>query len=116
MGNKASSLSSIEFTQKTNETLDKLYVAFLQLAKENDAGFIQVQRTPSSLVVTVKKIGSYTITSNSGVFSMQSPQSGLYNYSWDSANGFWKSQTQEHILEELLVREFCAHSKGLLNL
>ena len=80
-----------EFTQRTTETLEKLYVAFLQLAKENDPGYMQVQRTPTSLVVTVKKIGSYNIISNSGVFSMQSPQSGLYNYSWDSSNGFWKS-------------------------
>ena len=49
-----------EFTQRTTETLDKLYVAFLQLAKENDPGYMQVQRTPTSLIVTVKKLAAIT--------------------------------------------------------
>ena len=47
---------------------------------------------------------------------MQSPTSGLYNYYWDENNKFWKSKVQEHIVDDLLVREFIMHSKGLLQL
>ena len=70
------------------------------------------------LIITVKKVGDYTFNSDAGsqTFSLQSPQSGIHNYKYDTANSFWKSETQVHILEDILVREFISHSKGLLDL
>ena len=93
--------------------------AFDELVKENDKGAIKVTRNnDTNLVISVKGIGDYSFNSDtaSQTFSLQSPQSGIHNYAYDTANGFWKSSVQVHILEELLVREFISHSKGLLNL
>ena len=72
----------------------------------------------TNLVITVKGIGDYTFSSDtaSQTFSLQSPESGIHNYEYDTVNGFWKSKVQVHILEEILVREFLGHSKGLLEL
>ena len=66
----------------------------------------------------MKQVGDYTFTSDPGVqtLSLKSPESGLHIYTYDEANGFWKSSVQVHIMDELLVREFVAHSKGLLTL
>ena len=89
------------------------------MVKENDPGRVTVERQKDGLlVIKVKQIGEYTFTADdaSQLLMLQSPVSGMYHYNYDQANEFWKSQTQVHILEELLVREFCHHSKGMLNL
>ena len=93
-------------------------IAFKELVTENDPGRMKVTRSDYKLVISVKRIGDYTFMSDapSQTFSLQSPESGIYNYKYDTENGFWKSTTQVHILEEILVREFIGHSKGMLNL
>ena len=70
------------------------------------------------LKVAVKKIGDYVFRVDKGVqtISLTSPESGTHIYQYDISNGFWKSSVQVHILEELIVREFCGHSQGLLDL
>lgn len=107
------------YQTQVSSTLEKLETAFKELVLENDKGWVEIKSCDdTSLVVSIKSIGDYTFTSDSGsqTFSLQSPQSGIHNYRFDTANGFWKSMQQEHILEELLVREFIMHSKGMLNL
>ena len=47
-------------------TLDKMEVAFRELVKENDAGRITVTRSATSLVISVKRKGDYTFSSDSG--------------------------------------------------
>ena len=88
------------------------------MAGENDPGRISIDLKGETLVISVKRVGDYTFSNDSSnqTFSLQSPESGIYNYKYDSANAFWKSTVQIHILEELLVREFIGHSKGLLDL
>lgn len=53
----------------------------------------------------------------SGMFSMRSPESGMYNYEWLEDNQAWYSKTHVHVMEELLTREFIGHTpRGFLNL
>ena len=107
------------FKERIVKSLDSLEVAFKEVQKENNPGKIQIVReNGEKLVVKVGQIGDYTFQSNldSQTMTMQSPQSGIHNYVWDSSNGFWKSNTEVHILEEILVREFLSHSKGMLML
>jgi frataxin-like iron-binding protein CyaY len=101
------------------DLLARLEKAFGELSKNNDQGKILVKRVkPTELEVKVLKIGSYRIYSDesSQHVYLQSPQSGLYNYKYDAQNQQWKSETQVHIIEELLLREFIMFSKGTLNL
>ena len=69
------------------------------------------------LLIDVKNVGPYRFFVDMGdqLFQLHSGDSGLYQYQWDESENFWKSTSQVHILEELLVREFIMHSKGLLD-
>ena len=108
------------YASNVEKTLDRMERAFKELAGENAPGRITVKRqgTTESLVISVKQLGDYTFSSdeNTQIFSLQSPESGIHHYTYDEANKFWKSSVQIHILEEILVREFIGHSKGLLDL
>ena len=106
------------YQAQVDKTLRRLHKAFSELAGENDPGRISIDLKGETLVISVKRVGDYTFSNDSSnqTFSLQSPESGIHNYKYDSANAFWKSTVQVHILEELLVREFIGHSKGLLDL
>ena len=77
---------------------------------------LKVSREGANLTVEVQKVGTYFLTANeaSRQLTLQSPVAGVYNYDWDQASQFWKSTQETHILEELLVREFCHHTRGWL--
>jgi frataxin-like iron-binding protein CyaY len=112
-------MSDLDFSELVQQLISKLDTAFEELKKANDQGKIALQRvSPTELIVKVQKIGNYRIYSDPSqqFVYLQSPQSGLFNYKYDSQNGQWKSQTQIHIVEELLMREFITFSKGTLNL
>ena len=68
--------------------------------------------------IDVKGIGPYRfwIDDATNLFQLISPISGTYNYHYDESNGFWVSKEQVHIMDELLSREFLAHTRGLLDL
>ncbi len=112
-------MSDLDFSELVQQLISKLDTTFEELKKANDQGKIALQRvSPTELIVKVQKIGNYRIYSDPSqqFVYLQSPQSGLFNYKYDSQNGQWKSQTQIHIVEELLMREFITFSKGTLNL
>ena len=56
--------SITEFAKRANDTIDRLHAAFVQLAKENDKGWITIERSPTTLSIKVGKIGQYMIVSN----------------------------------------------------
>ena len=74
-------------------------------------------RHEMELLIEVKNVGPYRffVDMEQQLFQLHSGDSGLYQYKWDEGENFWKSTSQVHILEELLVREFIMHSKGLLD-
>jgi frataxin-like iron-binding protein CyaY len=116
---KEERMSDLDFSELVQQLISKLDTAFEELKKANDQGKIALQRvSPTELIVKVQKIGNYRIYSDPAqqFVYLQSPQSGLFNYKYDLQNGQWKSQTQIHIVEELLMREFITFSKGTLNL
>ena len=116
---QAPGLDPKDFDEKVTDQFDKLEYAFDKIASENDAGRITVTRDGNeTLVVEVKKIGIYAFRTDASVqtITLTSPESGTHIYQYDIGNGFWKSSVQVHILEELIVREFCGHSQGLLDL
>jgi len=64
------------------------------------------------------KNGTYIIAKEleTKTIALTSPLSGLFKYKYDSSSGYWISIKDNHILDELLIREFCHHSKGLLTI
>ena len=71
----------------------------------------------TGLTVKIASKGSYRLyAGDNGQLFMQSPVSGLYMYEWDRKNGQWKSATQEHIMEDLLVRELLTMTNSVLKL
>jgi len=82
----------------------------------NEPDHLKIEKKEDELIVTVKDVGPYRFFSDPSKqeFTMQSAVSGLYNYKRDETNNFWKSTVQEHIVDDLLIREFIMHTKGLL--
>ena len=50
------------FVEKIVEQFDKLEYAFDKVAQENEPGKVTVKRTSEKMVVTVKKVGDYTLS------------------------------------------------------
>ena len=49
------------FVEKIVEQFDKLEYAFDKVAQENEPGKVTVKRTSEKMIVTVKKVGDYTL-------------------------------------------------------
>lgn len=65
--------------------------------------------------ITVEKIGKYFLKKElNNKISLHSPISGFYKYEYDFKNEQFVNEKDKHILDELLIREFCKHSSGLL--
>lgn len=111
-----------KFGVLVGDLLKRLDSAFTELRAINDPGKITVTRvSPVELQIKVAKTGTYRVycdsaASDSQYLYLQSPLSGIYNYKYDEGNQQWKSETQVHIIEELLMREFITFTKGTLNL
>lgn len=51
---------------------------------------------------------------NTMQMSLTSPISGFFRYNYDKDSGFWINEKDNHILDDIVIREFCKHSKDLL--
>merc|ERR1711924_421559 len=101
-----------ELEPLVTKALDKYEIAFIELAKDNIPGFLKITRHHAfTLDVEVQNIGIYKFYIDEGtqMFSLSSPESGIYNYEYDKTNNFWKSLQQVHLLDELLARDFIYH-------
>lgn len=94
--------------------LRKLLASFQSLDDPN----VSIEEfTGEALKIKVgKKLTSYIFTAESDLIVMTSPISGFFKYTYDLDSGFWVSERDQHILDDLLIREFCKHSRGLLNI
>lgn len=96
-----------------------LHSAFINISKDNPDMKVTMDDDDKCLIlsVLVPKFGTYYIKRELDLkmLSLTSPLSGsLYKYTYNTATNEWINESDKHNLEELLVREFCYHSKGLL--
>ncbi|CDW73433.1 UNKNOWN [Stylonychia lemnae] len=115
--NQENQMSQEDFDNKVVESLAKFQVAFDQLKSQNPQGKIEiVKKSPTELEIKIKQFGSYRFYADQSSMQLflQSPESGLHNYQFDSNNGQWTSMMQVHFLEELLVREVTPKTNGML--
>ena len=62
------------------------------------------------------KIGTWIFVRemDTKTLTFTSPISGFFKYEYDAVSGYWLSLKDSHILDDLVIREFCKVSKGLL--
>eukprot|EP00347_Sterkiella_histriomuscorum_P003235 403365073 len=112
-------MDGTEFKNVCIDTIQKYELAFTQLEAENPKGKLEVKRaSPLELQVLIKSLGTYKfyVDEQEQQFFLQSPESGLHNYKWDGDNQQWKSISQVHFMEELLLREVTPKTNGMLTL
>jgi frataxin-like iron-binding protein CyaY len=105
-----------KYIEESNKLFEKLRLAFDQVCKADSK--VSINPAPSKFVfsVNVHKLGDYIIAKEleTKLITLTSPVSGLFKYKFDEINKQWISIKDSHILNEILMREFCYHSKGLL--
>lgn len=104
------------FNSIASNYLTRVVNAFIEIMNENKSVDIEVKEEENTIIVNVQKIGNYIIKKDAEqqLISLQSPISGLFKYKFDFDNEHWIDEKDGHIMDELLTREFCKHSKGLL--
>lgn len=121
INNVINSEKSIEIINKeAQKYLDKLIKAINNL---NDGNVLLEGVRDSEVKINIlnKKIdktdvGMYIIKYDSTINQMclTSPISGFFRYNFDATSGFWVNEKDNHILDDIVIREFCKHSKDLL--
>ena len=107
-------ISLDEFLKQSERYFEKLNKAFIEL-KQSEKN-IKIDKTQNNISINVPRVGVYIIAreNETRLITLTSPLSGLFKYRYDSANNYWISIKDNHIIDELLIREFCYHSGGLL--
>lgn len=114
---KIDEMSFDDFIRESDKYLNKMKDAFRELLNQDKDLSMEIDpRYNMFIKIHVKKLGTYILSKEleTKYLTLTSPISGLFKYKYDSANSYWINVKDHHILEELLVREFCQHSKGLL--
>jgi frataxin-like iron-binding protein CyaY len=115
---KVEEMSFNDFLNYSDKLINALHSGFQELKKYDEN--IKIEKDPRNLhlKIIVNKVGSYIIVKEleTRQIAMTSPLSGLFKYKYDPVSKYWISTKDSHILDELLVREFCKHSKGLLEI
>jgi frataxin-like iron-binding protein CyaY len=120
--NKSSNdLTFNEYIKNSEKMMLKLRKAFEVLLSQDNNLSLDLganQGNLNFLKVEVKSLGVYIISREfeTKTLTVTSPISGLFKYKYDSKTNYWISVKDTHILDELLMREFCQHSKGYLNI
>lgn len=92
--------------------MNKLYEGLLKL--DDQSVTIESFSNEQIKVRCVKGIYLIDIETDSKLISLNSPVSGYFRYCFDSESGFFVNVKDQHIIDDLIIREFCKHSKGIL--
>jgi frataxin-like iron-binding protein CyaY len=116
---KVKTISYSDYLELSDKMMKNLKNAFEDLSLSDSNILIEADnKTPYNLAmkINVKGQGVYIIAKELETRSINvtSPLTGLFKYSYDPISKYWKSLKDGHIMDELLMREFCKHSKGLL--
>ena len=110
-----------EYLNKSNDLIISIKKGLIEL-EENDRNikleYNNKDKYNLSIKVNVKDIGTYIFVKEleTKLFTLTSPISGLFKYYYDQQSKYWRSIKDNHIFDDILIREFCLHSKGILQL
>lgn len=108
-----------EYIRQADKMFDKCIESFQELETQDKNVKVELNKNDKyqfTIKIHVKDIGVYVLTKEleTKSVSLLSPVSGFFRYKYEPSVSFWRSEKDSHILNELLMREFCKHSKGLL--
>lgn len=108
-------ISKEDFKIKSKQYLQRLSLAFQSI---DDTSVTIEEYNETTLSIKAGKVGNYifNIEIDQLQITMNSPVSGFFKYYYNKTNGFWCNIKDEHILDDLLIREFCKHTKGMLSI
>lgn len=69
------------------------------------------------LHVSIKDFGDYVFKTNKTeqIIQLSSPKSGVWNYYYNQANERWQCSKDDHLVDELLLREILKYCNGGFN-
>lgn len=102
-----------DFKQEAKSFFTKLYEGLIKL--DDQSVTIESYNNGQIKVKTVKGVYIISIEDNKFI-TLNSPVSGYFRYTLDSVSGFFVNIKDDHIIDDLLIREFCKHSKGILSI
>jgi frataxin-like iron-binding protein CyaY len=113
---KENELSYNNYLKQSDIIINTLKSCFDELLVQNKDMTMNIDKNNNFISIDVKKVGTYIIAKEleTKLIAVTSPMSGLFKYKYDPVSRFWISTKDSHIMDELLIREFCHHSKGLL--
>jgi frataxin-like iron-binding protein CyaY len=115
---KVQEMTFTDYMYITDKLINALVDGFNELLKYESN--IKIEKDPRNfhLKINVKGVGIYIISKEveTRQISLTSPISGLFKYQYDPVSQYWVSTKDTHIMDDLLIREFCKHSKGLLEI
>jgi frataxin-like iron-binding protein CyaY len=109
-------MSYDDYLRQSNYIFQIMINAFKELLQQDKNLSMDVDRNNLFIRINVNKLGTYIIAKEleTRVIAVTSPMTGLFKYKYDPLSRYWISTKDKHIMDELLMREFCHHSKGLL--
>lgn len=115
---KVQELSFNDYMYYSDKFINALKIGLEDLIKYDRDIVIEKDPRNFHVKINVKKVGIYVVAKEMETrqIGLTSPISGLFKYKYDPVSRYWISTKDSHILDELLIREFCHHSKGLLEI
>lgn len=109
-------MSYDDFLKQSDYIFQIMINSFKELLQQDKNLSMDVDRNNLFIRINVNKLGTYVIAKEleTRVIAVTSPMAGLFKYKYDPLSQYWISTKDKHIMDELLMREFCHHSKGLL--
>lgn len=110
-------LTEEQFVIEFDKMMRKLIDGFRKL-EDSKVSIKKIDNDSKQLEISVSKLGDYTITrdTKNKTLDLTSPESGFFKYQYNQESNFWTNVKDNHILNDLIIREFCKHSTGLLDL
>lgn len=109
-----------DFDVRSSDLLHQIHKGLVDMKEVNSPFDLKLNTHPghSNKSLTLQldpSTGSYEIKADSIArrITLFSPVSGIYHYEWDTVFEQWTSQTDQHFLLELLVRELLKVCRGV---
>ena len=104
------------FDRLASAQLRYLHDGLVEMQQQNQPHFHLTLQPHSRLTLTLAPhIGTYEVTVEAAQqrLVLFSPVSGVYKYEWSGVKEAWVSETDQHFLVELLVRELLKNCQGV---
>ena len=109
-------LNSVDYISNKNKYFKKLIKAF-QILDDNNVTIEELKENYLKIKILHNRTNKYYIfetDEDNKLITLNSPISGYFKYKYNQKSEFWESIKDNHILDDLIIREFCQHTKGLL--